>query len=163
MPSRVALGLHIAQGLVGVVVLGLSAYVVKWYNVDTLTAPPPQFSFVLFASIWTILSAVYLEVVPRFMPLGSHPFASLALEFTNVIFNFGGFVALAVFMSKLLFCRGEVCGSARATVVFGAAEFVLWTGSMVLMAIGLFKDDISFRRRVKGQMPLSDPPMAQVA
>lgn len=45
---------------------------------------------------------------------------------TNVLFYFAGFVALAVFLSKLLFCRGAVCGSARAATAFGAFEFVLW-------------------------------------
>lgn len=47
----------------------------------------------------------------------------------NVLFYFAGFVALGVFLSKLLFCRGAVCGSARAVTVFGAFEFALWAAT----------------------------------
>lgn len=61
-----------------------------------------------------------------------HPWAVLSLEATNVLFYFAGFVALGVFLSKLLFCRGAVCGSARAATVFGSFEFVLWSVTAAL-------------------------------
>lgn len=61
-----------------------------------------------------------------------HPWAVLALETTNVIFYFAGFIALAVFLSKLLFCRGAVCGSARAATAFSSFEFALWAATAVL-------------------------------
>lgn len=38
-------------------------------------------------------------------------------------------MALSVFLTKLLFCRGAVCGSARAVTVFGAFEFALWAAT----------------------------------
>lgn len=41
-------------------------------------------------------------------------------------------MALAVFLTKLLFCRGAVCGSARAATVFGALEFALWAATAAL-------------------------------
>lgn len=51
---------------------------------------------------------------------------------TNVIFYFSGFIALGVFLSHLLFCRGAVCGSARAATVFGSFEFCLWAATAAL-------------------------------
>lgn len=58
-----------------------------------------------------------------------HPWAVLALETMNVLFYFAGFVALAVFLNKLLFCRGAVCSSARAATVFSSFEFALWAAT----------------------------------
>lgn len=46
-----------------------------------------------------------------------------------MLFYFAGFVALGVFLTRLLFCRGAVCGSARTVTVFGAFEFVLWAAT----------------------------------
>ncbi len=40
----------------------------SWYNVDTLTASPSQINFLIFVPLFTILSVVYLEGAPRFMP-----------------------------------------------------------------------------------------------
>lgn len=74
----------------------------------------------------------------------SHPYAAVSLEFTNVLFYFSGFIALAVFISNLLFCRGSVCGAARADVAFGAFEFCLWGASAVLNGREIFKG--GFRR-----------------
>ena len=69
----------------------------------------------------------------------SNPYVSLGIEFTNVVFWFAGFLALAVFLSKLLFCRGSVCGAARADVAFGAFLWVIWTVSQVFLALNVFK------------------------
>lgn len=126
----------------------------NWYNVDTLTSSPSQVNFLLFTSLFTLLSVVYLEAVPKFMPKCKcsalrqdvdprnnpaltrsavhHPWAVLSLEATNVIFYFSGFIALGVFLSNLLFCRGAVCGSARAATVFSSFEFALWCATAAL-------------------------------
>lgn len=61
----------------------------------------------------------------------SHPMAAFSLTTSNALFHFAGFIALSVFMSKLLFCRGSVCGSAQASIAFGAMEFLLWTASAI--------------------------------
>lgn len=42
--------------------------VANWYNVDTLTSSPSQVNFLLFGSLFAMLSIIYLEVVPKFMP-----------------------------------------------------------------------------------------------
>lgn len=41
--------------------------VANWYNVDTLTTSPSQINWLLFVSIYTIISVAYLELAPRFM------------------------------------------------------------------------------------------------
>lgn len=123
------LALRAVQGVLAIVILGLSAYVANWYNVDTLTSSPSQINFLIFVPLFTLISIAYLEVVPKFMPKFHHPAAVLSLEVSNVLFYFAGFVALGVFLSKLLFCRGAVCGSARAVTVFGAFEFALWAAT----------------------------------
>lgn len=74
----------------------------------------------------------------------SNPYIALGFEITNVLFWFSGFVALAVFLSRLLFCRGAVCHAAQADVVFAALSFAIWTSSTVLLGRDLFK--AGFRR-----------------
>lgn len=61
------------------------------------------------------------------------------MELTNVIFWFAGFIALGVFLSHLLFCRGTVCGAAQADTVFSAFLFVAWVVSVVLMGKNVLK------------------------
>lgn len=71
----VILGLRAVQLLFAIIIMGLSAYVANWYNVDTLTSSPSQINWLLFSSIYTIISVAYLELAPRFMPRGwsTHP------------------------------------------------------------------------------------------
>ncbi|KAH9908058.1 membrane-associating domain-containing protein [Xylariomycetidae sp. FL2044] len=161
MPSSsiVILGLRAAQMLFAIIIMGLSAYVANWYNVDTLTSSPSQINFLLASSLLTIVSVLYLELTPRFMPRASHPYAAMGLELLNALFYFAGFIALAVFISGLLFCRGSVCGAAKADVAFGAFEFLLWTGSSLLMGKDVFKGGVRLPTRgARSQAPLNVPP-----
>jgi hypothetical protein len=75
---------------------------------------------------------------------GSHPYPSFALESLTTIFHLSGFIALAVFLSKLLFCRGSVCNAARVDVGAASFGFVLWVISTVVMGMEIFKG--GFRR-----------------
>ncbi|KAI5863409.1 membrane-associating domain-containing protein [Durotheca rogersii] len=156
--STAALAIRSAQLLFAFILLGLTAYVVRWYNEDTMTASPSQFNWPLAASVISIVSALYLELAPRFAPKATQPLASFGLEAVNALFHFSAFVALAVFMSRLLFCRGSVCSSAQASVAFGAVEFLLWTASAAIAAREAFRGGLSFRRR-----PGSAPEMAQAS
>lgn len=81
----------------------------------------------------------------------SHPWAVVAVELLNVVFYFSGFIALAVFLSRLLFCRGAVCGAARADTVFGAFSFVLWGVTAGLMAKDMAKGGFSGLPRFRKQ------------
>lgn len=74
------------------------------------------------------------------------------------MFYFAGFIALAAFMSRLLYCRGSVCSAARADVAFGVLEFLLWIVSSILMGKEVFKKGF---RRSNGQAPLGAPPMKE--
>ena len=80
----------------------------------------------------------------------SHPWAVLALEVTNVLFYFAGFVALAVFLTHLLFCRGAVCGSARAATVFSSFNFVLWSATAALTIKDALKGGFAGLRMGRG-------------
>ncbi|KAL1861608.1 hypothetical protein Daus18300_008724 [Diaporthe australafricana] len=144
------LALRAVQGLFAVVILGLSAYVANWYNVDTLTSSPSQVNFLVFVPLFSLISIAYLEAVPKFMPKFSHPWAVLALEVTNVLFYFAGFVALAVFLTHLLFCRGAVCGSARAATVFSSFNFALWSATAALTIKDALKGGFAGLRTGRG-------------
>ncbi|KAI1844155.1 hypothetical protein JX265_002928 [Neoarthrinium moseri] len=160
MASPIVLGLRAAQLVMAFVILGLSAYVANWYNVDTLTSSPSQINWLLFCSLFTIISIAYIELAPRFMPKVAHPMAFVGLELANVLFYFAGFIALSVFISKLLFCRGSVCGSARADVAFGAFEFLVWGVTSFFAVRDNLKGGFNFRRN-RGQAPLAGPQMKE--
>jgi len=140
MAFGLLLPLRIAQGVFAIVVLGLSAYVAHWYDADTLTASPSQINFLIFAPLFTFISVLYLEITPRFLTKASHPYIHFAFELLNVQFYFAGFIALAVFLGKLLFCRGSVCYAARADAVFAAFSWLLWMGSTTILAMEIFKN-----------------------
>jgi len=57
----------------------------------------------------------------------------------NTLFYFAGFIALSVFIGRLLFCRGSVCAAARADAVFAAFSWMLWTASSAIVAMKVFK------------------------
>lgn len=48
--------------------------VVNWYNMDMRMSSPSQINFLIFASIFSIISLVYLEIVPKFAPRGKDKF-----------------------------------------------------------------------------------------
>lgn len=75
--------------------------------------------------------------------IASHPYISFGVEVVNVFFYFAGFVALATFLGKLLFCRGSVCAAARADAVFAAFSWLLWTATSVVLALEMFKGGVS--------------------
>ncbi|TVY49388.1 hypothetical protein LOCC1_G000828 [Lachnellula occidentalis] len=139
--------LRCAQLIFALVIVGLSGYgmerqsqnkisitdrfkVAHWYNADTLTASPKQINFLIFVPVFSLISVFYLEFVPRFAP---------KVEVLNTLFYFAGFIALAVFIGKLLFCRGSVCSAARADAVFAAFSWILWAASSVVGALKIFK------------------------
>jgi len=130
--------LRIVQFITSVIVLALSAYVAHWYNHDTLTASPTQVNFLVFVPAFSLLSMIYLELSQRVFTKTSHPIAHFVVQLLNTLFYFAGFVALAVFLSKLLFCRGTVCVAARADAAFAAFSWVIWTITTVSLALEVF-------------------------
>ncbi|POS71083.1 hypothetical protein DHEL01_v210520, partial [Diaporthe helianthi] len=57
------LALRAVQGLFAVIIFGVSVYVANWYNVETLTSSPSQVNFLVFVSVFSLLSITYLEGV----------------------------------------------------------------------------------------------------
>ncbi|RYP22564.1 hypothetical protein DL765_001622 [Monosporascus sp. GIB2] len=131
-------GLHIAlraaQLVSALATLALTAYVADWYNSDNLTASPAQINWLLACSVFSVWSIGYLEGAKRFYPRALHPSAALCLECVNALFHLFSFVYLAVFISRLLFCWGSVCGAARGGVAFGVLGFLFWVASAALAA-----------------------------
>ena len=84
---------------------------------------PSQVNFLVFTSIWTLLATTYLLLTPMYLPRAAHKFVIVAIEAITMIFWFAGFIALAVFLSSLSLCVGNVCKSAVAATVFGAFEW----------------------------------------
>ncbi|KAK4181093.1 membrane-associating domain-containing protein [Triangularia setosa] len=134
--KTIILPLRAVQGVFSLLVLALSAYVAHWYNTTTVISSPSEINFLFFVSLWSLLSILSLELlIPRFVaPMtAASNYIALGVELSNVVFWFAGFVALAVFLSRLLFCRGSVCQSAQADVAFAAVGWLLWTATGVLM------------------------------
>jgi hypothetical protein len=46
-----------------------------------------------------------------------------------------GFIALSVFLSKLIFCHGTVCMAARADAVFAVFSYAVWAASATISGI----------------------------
>ncbi|ROT40213.1 hypothetical protein SODALDRAFT_348504 [Sodiomyces alkalinus F11] len=153
------ISLRILQGLLALTVLATSAYVVEWYFRATRFAAPSEFTFLIFAPTWTLVSLAYLELTPRFVPRASHPYAALAFEFLNTIFYFAGFIALAVFLGRVVFCRGAECIAARIAVVAASVEFVLWSVTFGLMAKYVFKGGL--QRKPSPYAVQARPPMRE--
>jgi len=133
------LPLRILQIVLSLIVLGTAGYVANWYNSDTLTASPTQINFLIFVPVWSFITIAYLEITPVYAKRASHPYAHFALEIITTIFYLSGFIALAVFLSKLLYCRGSVCASARAAAIFSSISCATWVLTTILLGIEIFK------------------------
>ena len=85
------------------------------------------------------------ELNQGFLPAVSNPFVFIGIEFTNVVLWFSSGVSLAVFLSRLLFCRGSVCTAAQTDAVLAYVLLCVWCGTFVPLAMDFFKS--GFRRR----------------
>lgn len=90
----------------------ISRAVSSWWSTHWRQSSPSEVNFLIFAPSWTILALVPLVVLPlRFSHLTTSTAAKygiLALEMLTMLFWFGGFIALAVFLSDRI-CFGTVC------------------------------------------------------
>ncbi|ERF70337.1 hypothetical protein EPUS_07602 [Endocarpon pusillum Z07020] len=153
MAFNFMLPLRITQFILGLLVLGLEAYVASWWNRFTLYRSPDRVNFLIFAGIWTALIVVpFLTLTPRFFPRAAHPFAILAIEAVTMVFWFAGFIAHAVFVANLLFCRGNVCRCAQAATVFAAFEWVLFTATTIMAIMHVMRTRNGGRSKRNPQM-----------
>ncbi len=138
---------------------------VAYENKRSLIHSSTEINFLIFSSSFSIVSLLYLEVAPRVSPrsknytpnllrnLGSYqPVSSpLSIMIVQALVSFlymAGFIALSVFLSKLLFCHGPVCGAARADAVFAAFSYAMWAASATISGIQISKS------RKKGSKPV---------
>lgn len=90
---------------------------------------PSEINFLIFASVFSMLSLIYLLVAPMKFPRAAPQYALLAVEGIAMTFWFAGFVALAVFLSSRI-CFGNVCNVAKAAVVFSAVDWFAFSLTM---------------------------------
>ena len=120
----ISLSLRAIQILFAIILLGLTAYLVNFFNDKTVQGDSPsRVNFMLFNSLWTILVASYLLFAPRLSHPLNHKYAILGLDAVTCIFWFAGFIALAVLYHDLIFCVGHICSVMVASAVFGAFEW----------------------------------------
>ncbi|GAB0139108.1 hypothetical protein EsDP_00007323 [Epichloe bromicola] len=141
------IALRVLQGFLAAANLGLSAFVVNWYRMGTSQSPPNSVGFILFASIFSLLSILYLELSPRYFRRFFHPYASLAVEGLNTVFYFAGFIAFVVYIGSLTFCRGNVCSASRGDAVVAAGAFCAWIASTILTAKQMIVGGVEARRK----------------
>ncbi|KAF2826462.1 hypothetical protein CC86DRAFT_455943 [Ophiobolus disseminans] len=139
------------QAVLAIAVLGLMGYVSSWWATHWRQSSPSEVNFLIFAPSWTILTLVLLVALPlKFSHLLSSKAAQwglLGLELLTMLYWFGGFVALAVFLSDRI-CFGTVCDVARASTVISALSWVAWAVTFVFGAIRMVKGGgMSFGRR----------------
>lgn len=126
---------RVIQFVLSIILLGLTAAIVNFYDKNTFINAPSEVSFMLFCSIWTWLALLYLVYSRMFLPAIYHAYGVLAVEFVTMIFWFSAFIAVAVWNGNLFVCQGTICGTARAAAVFGAFEWLAWLITFVLAAM----------------------------
>lgn len=142
------------QGAIAIAVGGLSIYVARWYDAETLTPAPPEFRFLIFAAVCSLLNVVFLEFTRISNSKLANPYLHLAVEFLNTVIFLAGSIALHLFLSQLLFCRGSVCMAAKADVGLAFTSFVLWLLTTTLSA----REAVRWRRSRRGiQAPHTSP------
>jgi len=116
-----------AQAVLTIVVLGLTSYVSNWWANYWRDMSPTEVNFLLFSSVFSLITTTYLSLAAlnKLPALASNRYALLGADVMTMIFWFGGFVALAVFLSTRV-CFGNVCNVAKASVAFGALNWVLF-------------------------------------
>jgi len=129
------LPLRIVQAVLAIIVLGLTAYVVDvtwggWHSVN----------FMLFTSIWTLLTVAFLILTPARFPALAHKYIILAAEALCMIFWFAAWVAVAALWGDLR-CgsNGGACGAGTAAIVFGALEWLTFVATTVMAALHVYR------------------------
>ncbi|PHH73017.1 hypothetical protein CDD80_4094 [Ophiocordyceps camponoti-rufipedis] len=138
MGRTTVLSLRIFQFFLAAVNLGLSAYIVNWYQVTTIRGSPPSVSLLVFAAILSLLSIGCLELAPRLFPRANRPGVILGVEAVNAVFYFVAFISHAVFLGSLAMCHGVVCSVSRVDSVVAAAGFCAWVASTILTTRDMF-------------------------
>ncbi|KAH6622875.1 membrane-associating domain-containing protein [Chaetomium tenue] len=131
--------IRISQGVFALLVIILSGFVANWYTTTTPFPSPSQVNFLLFSGVWSLISIACIELLPRFLPRVPKPYITAPFDLTNALFHLAGFSAHAAFLNGLLFCHGDVCHAAQASVAFAAFSFAVWSASAALTVMEAVK------------------------
>lgn len=139
MAINFTLPLRIAQIILAIIILGLTAYgtspfpppettptntstVAHWWGGYWHQASASEINFLVFASVWSLLALIFLLAAPTAFPAAAHKFAILGADALTMLFWFAGFIAAAVFLTDRV-CAGRVCDTLKAATVFAAFEW----------------------------------------
>ncbi|KAF2734861.1 hypothetical protein EJ04DRAFT_227638 [Polyplosphaeria fusca] len=130
------------QAVLAVTVLGMMAYVASWWTSHWRQLSPSEVNWMIFSPVWTILVLVPLILVPlKFDHMSSQPavkWGLLVAEALTMLYWFGGFIALAVFLSDRI-CFGTVCSVAKAGTAIAAFEWVAFAVTAVFSVLRVVK------------------------
>lgn len=116
--------------------------VAQWWTSHWRQLSPSEVNWMIFSPVWTIIALVPLIVVPlKFDHLTTQPivkFGMLFLEALTMLYWFGGFIALAVFLSDRI-CFGTVCSVAKAGTAIAAFEWVAFAVTAVFSVLRVFR------------------------
>ncbi|KAI1002194.1 hypothetical protein K3495_g6004 [Podosphaera aphanis] len=153
--KKIQIGLRMAQLVFAFVILVISSSIDQWtlHNAYYGTHAASPIGFLIFVPIFSFLSAAYLQFAPRFLPRNLHPtalhrFTPLILICVNALFYISGFIALAVYLSNLNYCRGAVCDAARADCFLSAIAYLAYVTEAVMTGSAMI------RHQRGAQMPL---------
>ncbi|KAI5805210.1 membrane-associating domain-containing protein [Geopyxis carbonaria] len=137
------LPLRIAQGVLALIVLGLSAYYTTFLRNTTYAGGP----FLLFCSIWTFLALGYLVAAPLWIQAIHNMWAVLGVEIATTLLWFIGFIVAASEFPGMLCdnfdgtgsynCPG--LGSGKGATALGAFEWALFVATLVLCIVEIVR------------------------
>ncbi|CCU77018.1 MARVEL domain-containing protein [Blumeria hordei DH14] len=152
------LGLRVTQCVSAIIILSLCSFssytssVVLFglmkFKVDQWTLKSPSYGrhaaspigFLIFTSVFSLISGAYLQFAPSVLPRNLQRYAPLLLISLNALFYICGFIALAVYLSNLSYCRGAVCDSAKASCFFAAFSYLAWIAEAVLVGLAIIRN-----------------------
>jgi hypothetical protein len=101
-----------------------------------------EVNFLIFSPVWSLLALTALVIVPMKMSsfAASTPgsYGLLALEVLTMLYWFGGFIAMAVFLRDRI-CFGAVCDVAKAGTALSAVTWLVWMGSLVISVVTMMR------------------------
>jgi hypothetical protein len=111
----------------------------SWWSRHWRESAPTEVNFLIFAPTWSIVALAALTVIPlKFSHMLSSKMAQigvLVLEGLTMVYWFGGFIALAVFLGDRI-CFGKVCDVARASAAISGISWAVWA---VTFGFGVFQ------------------------
>jgi len=135
------LSLRAVQAILTLLVLGLTGFVANWWGGYWNASAPSEIAFLLFCSVFTLITLTYLIVVPmRFSETkANHTGVITGVEGLTMVFWFAGFITLAVWLGNRV-CFGNVCNAAKAAAAFGAFAWAAFAVTFGLAVMNIIRE-----------------------